>query len=195
MRTVRFILGCSIMLFGMKGMAIAQTSALPPLDPDSLASEVAKDSIVAQSIESRKGYVARIPKSACLDSTRSGWNPTKNYERRVYVLEKAGEIIFTVTVGPTEIPESATETQAYTYVDHDTLTSAGTAWSRTYYLATRSVSIELIPYGIAMHPYTLERNRIYNSFRWKPGANTDRIDVDSGTNAVPDILQQKGLGK
>ena len=60
MRLGRFILGCGIILLGAQCIVVAQTHSLPQLDADSLASELAKDSIVAQSIESRKGYVAGI---------------------------------------------------------------------------------------------------------------------------------------
>ena len=173
-------------LFFVTGIGAAQTSPLPRIDPDSLAHELAKDSVVALNVDSPKGYVARVPRSAKLDSSRSGWSPKKKFERRVYVLQGAGEIVFTVTIGPTEIPETAVREPAYTYVDHDTVTTAGTRWSRTYYLPTRSVRIDIIPYGIAMGPYSNERARIFKSFRWKPGADGKQINVDGRTVIRPE---------
>jgi hypothetical protein len=130
-----------------------------------------------QRVDSRKGYVARIPGSATLDSANSGWNPEERFERRVYRIDKAGQIRFTVTVKPMEIPESATQGPAYTYLDADSSTSAGTAYIRTFYLPTRSVRIELIPDGMGMQPYIDARAAIFDSFRWKPGAASGIINT------------------
>lgn len=147
-------------------------------DQDSLMKAQANDSLVAQVVSSRKGYLIRVPESASIDSGRSGWNPSKLFERRVYVLEGAGEIVITAYIGSYDAPEGAVKSAAYTYVDRDSVSTAGTIRSRTYYLETRIVRIDMIPYGIAMHEYLAERERIFNSFRWKPGANTTAIDVD-----------------
>ncbi len=173
----------------------AQSLAPPPIDLDSLQHELARDSLISQKVDSPKGYVIGVPKSARLDSARSGWNPEKMFERRLYVLAGAGEMIFTVTVGKPEIPASATVTAAYTYLDHDTLTSAGTVWTRTYYLPTRSVRIELIPYGIAFAPYSEERERIFRSFRWKPGADSENVNVDPvRIQEIPERPPQSSFG-
>lgn len=166
-----------------------------PVNIDSLIKAQANDSIIAQTVDSRKGYVARIPTGAQLDSARSGWNQKGQYERRVYVIAGAGAITFTTTVNEITIPEGATETNAYTYVERDSLTAAGTAWTRTYYLPTRSVSIEIMPYGIGMRKYIEERERIFNSFRWKPGAETQTIDIDAPPMPIPQNIEvSKGLG-
>lgn len=159
--------------------------SMAPLDVDSLMRAQANDSMLAQLVESRKGYVARVPAVASLDSSRSGWNPKELYERRVYTIEGAGAIVFTATVGPTVAPAGATQTQSYTYVERDSLTSAGTVWVRTYYLPTRSVKIELIPYGIAMRKFIEQRERIFGSFRWMQGAETDAIDIEKAPQPIP----------
>jgi hypothetical protein len=130
-----------------------------------------------QRVDSRKGYIARIPASAKLDSSQSGWNPEKHFERRVYRIDKAGQIRFTVTVEPMEIPDSAIKGPAYTYLDSDSSTAAGTAYIRTFYLPTRSVRIELIPESMGMQPYIEERTTIFDSFRWKPGAASGVINT------------------
>lgn len=176
-RISHILIAIGAILFWARSMS-GQSLAPPPVNIDSLKNELAKDSLISQRVNSRKGYVAGVPASAQLDSARSGWSLEKLFERRTYVITGAGEILFTATVDSTEIPKSATETSAYTYLDHDSLTSIGTIWSRTYFLPTRSVKIELIPYGNAMHTYAEERDRIFRSFRWKPGANSNAIDVD-----------------
>ena len=38
--------------------------------------------------------------------------------------------------------------------------------------------IELIPYGNRMREIIEARAAIYATFRWKPGAESDRVDVD-----------------
>lgn len=134
--------------------------------------------MTAQRFESRKGYMASIPAEAVLDSAASGWNPTERFERRVYRISGAGEFRFTVTVAPPAIPDSARTNGGYTYVDSDSATKGGTAFVRTYYLSQRSVRIEVIPYGMKMKPYLDARLTIFNAFRWQPGADSPRTDVD-----------------
>lgn len=187
----------SFFLAILPGLTAAGQSADPPrpVNVDSLVKAQANDSILAQQVDSRKGYVARVPSRARLDSTRSGWNPEQMYERRVYVIEGAGEIVFTVTVREVPVPDGATRTNAYTYLERDSLTAAGTAWKRTYYLPTRSVRIEILPYGIGMHKIIAERERLFDSFRWKIGAETDAPDVDQPRIPIPtDIKVSSGLG-
>lgn len=176
-------------------VASSQTQTTPaPVNDDEIARLTARDSLISQRIDSRRGYVFRVPASAALDSSRSGWNAEKQFEKRVYTLEGAGEFIITTTIAETEIPENATKTQAYTWVQKDSSTSAGSAWIRTYYLPTRRVRIEIIPYGIAMHPYMQEREFIFNSFRWKPGAETDAVDLDVQQNYPPPEMKPSTLG-
>ncbi len=177
--------------FGLFGQPV---ESLPPVNDKTIAQMMAKDSLVAQLVDSRRGYVFRIPKTAQIDSSRSGWNSEVLYEKRVYIIEGAGEFVITTTVQETTIPEGATTTPAYTWVERDSTTSAGTAWSRTYYLPTRRVQIEIIPYGIAMHPYLQEREHIFNSFRWKPGAETDAVDLDIQHNFPPPEVKPAKLG-
>lgn len=150
--------------------------------------------MTAQRVESRKGYVAQIPLEATLDSTISGWNPTERFERRVYRISGAGELRFTVTVAPPTIPDSAKTNGGYTYVDSDSATKAGTAFVRTYYLSQRSVRIEVIPYGMKMKPYLDARLNIFNSFRWQPGADSPRADVDPSFY-VPRQFQERNNGE
>ena len=164
------------------------------VNDDEIARLTARDSLIRQRIDSRRGYVFRVPGSATLDSSRSGWSQEKQFEKRVYVLQGAGEIVITATIAETEIPENVTKTQAYTWEQHDSSTSAGSAWVRTYYLPTRHVRIEIIPYGIAMHPYMQEREFIFNSFRWKPGAETDAVDLDVRPNLPPPTSKPATLG-
>ncbi len=87
-------------------------------------------------------------------------------------------IRFTATVRPMEIPPDTISTGAYLYTQADSATARGTAKIRTYYLPTRSVQIEIIPFALKGHVYTEASEQIFNSFRWKPGATSDRIDVD-----------------
>lgn len=148
------------------------------------------DPMTAQRVESRKGYVAQIPLEAKLDSTISGWNPTERFERRVYRVSGAGEFRFTVTVTPAVIPDSAKTNGGYTYVDSDSATKGGTAFVRTYYLSQRSVRVEVIPYGMKMKPYLDARLKIFNTFRWQPGADSPRIDIDPNFY-VPRQFQEK----
>ena len=185
-----------LILGGIPACISAQPLTTPSQVEQDILEEVrAKDSLTAKLVDSRKGYVMRIPASALLDSGKSGWNPKKRFERRVYTIDGAGEIIITVTVKATIIPENVTTTSAYTYVQRDSTTSAGTAWSRTYYLPTRSVRIDIIPYGIGMHPYIEEREYIFNAFRWKQGADTEVIDVDRPIPPPAPIKTKKGLGR
>lgn len=134
-------------------------------------------SLNTTSVDSRTGYVARLPENAMLDARLSGWSVKGQFERRVYRIEDAGEIRITSTVRTAAVPKNATVSDSYTWLDADSATAAGTAYSRTYYLPTRSVRIELIPYGVAMAPVIATRQSIYDSFRWKPGAESDRVDV------------------
>jgi hypothetical protein len=153
--------------------APAATHAQPTAPP----SPTAKNPLIAQLVDSRKGYVARIPAEAILDSSRSGWSPTGMYERRIYRIANAGTIRFTVTVKPTEIPPTAVTAGGYTSLSADSSTSTGTAQVRTYYMPTRNVRIELIPSGPGMQKYIEAKETIFSSFRWKPGANTGRLDI------------------
>jgi hypothetical protein len=133
--------------------------------------------MTVQRVDSRKGFIARIPAEAMIDSSRSGWSLPGQFERRLYRIPNAGLIRFTVTIGETLIPDNATRNPAYTYLDTDSATSGGTAYIRTYYLPTRSVRIEVIPESNAMRPYIEARESIFTSFRWKSGANTAAINV------------------
>lgn len=193
---VRFIL-LTLSLTVVLGQA-ARGQLLPTnasVNIDSLIAAQANDSLLAQTVESRKGFIARVPAEARLDSTRSGWNPKELFERRVYVIAGAGEIVFTATVKPATAPQGATKTNAYTYVERDSLTAAGTAWIRTYYLATRTVRMEIVPYGIAMRRFLEERNRLFNSFRWASGAETDAIDIPpTPVFTPPSMKSASGLG-
>jgi hypothetical protein len=136
------------------------------------------NSLTAQFVDSRKGYVARIPAEARLDSGASGWSRKGRYEVRVYKMPGVGTIRFTVTVKPTEIPPDAINNGAYTYTSVDSATERGNAKIRTFYLQTRSVKIELIPASIRMIRYIEASDEIFNSFRWKPGATSEAIDTD-----------------
>ncbi|MEO5931604.1 MAG: hypothetical protein ABIR47_16840, partial [Candidatus Kapaibacterium sp.] len=134
--------------------------------------------LTVQTVESSKGYMARIPAEAMLDSSASGWSPKGLYEKRVYRIPKAGIIQIIVTVKPQAIPLNALKDGGYTYTLSDSATSQGTAFIKTYYLPTRTVRMEVIPTGIAMRKYIEGRDDIFKSFRWKPGAATDVIDTD-----------------
>ena len=129
-------------------------------------------------VDSKTGYVVRIVEGALLDNGRSGWSPKGSFEQRLYRLEGVGEIKIVATVKPQIVPKNAIVTDAYTYLDSDSATSSGSAVIRTYYLPTRSVRIELIPYGNRMRGIIEAREAIYATFRWKPGAESDRVDVD-----------------
>ncbi len=134
--------------------------------------------MTAQMVDSRRGFIARIPNEAVLDSTASGWNPERNFERRVYRIPGAGEIRFTVTVKDTAPPDTAIEDGGYVFINHDSATAKGTAHSRTYLLDTRQVRIDIIPTSITMKKYIDAREEIFKSFRWKPKANTRVLDTD-----------------
>ena len=129
-------------------------------------------------VDSRTGYFVRLPESAKLDPQQSGWSEKGQYEQRVYRIEGAGEIRFTSTVRATKVPNNSTVTESYVYMDADSATPSGTAFIRTYYLPTRNVRIELIPYGVRMADVIATRQSIFDSFRWKPGADSERVDVD-----------------
>ncbi len=133
--------------------------------------------MTAKLIDSRKGYVARIPEEAVLDSSASGWSPAGMFERRVYRIKGTGVIRFTATVKPAEIPQNATSSGGYTLLESDSTTSSGTAKVRVYYQPTRTVRIELIPAGAGMQRYLDAYQTIFGSFRWKPGAASDLLDI------------------
>jgi hypothetical protein len=139
--------------------------------------------MTAQRVDSRKGYILRIPDEAKLDSSASGWSPTGMFERRVYRIPGAGQIRLTVTVRPMTTPDGAKANNAYTYLDADSATPGGSAKIRTYYLPTRSVRIEFVPDGMNMLRYIDAREAVYASFRWKPGATTDDINVGPPSRA------------
>lgn len=163
-------------LVAISGTAVAQS---PPQRRFTIPKNI-DDPMTAQMVDSRKGYVARIPKEALLDSGASGWSPEGLFERRVYRIPGAGEIRFTVTVKPQTIPDSATDNGSYVYTTTDSATATGTAYVRTYYLSTRSVRIEIVPASITMKKYIDAREKIFLSFRWKPGATTEFYDSDDG---------------
>jgi hypothetical protein len=113
------------------------------------------------------------------------------------VLEGAGEIVFTAYIADSSAPEGATETSAYTYTQFEDTTANGTAWTRTYYLPHRRVEIRMQPYGIGLHDYLQERERIFGSFRWKPGAESNAVNVD-GPGIRPGNIKPpnaRGLGE
>ncbi len=136
------------------------------------------DSTTAQLVDSRKGYVMRLPSEAILDSARSGTSRDGLFEQRVYAIKGAGYFRISVTVGPQQIPDSAKEVGPYRYTTRDSATPGGTAMMRTYFLPTRRVGIEIVPAGIKMRRWLDASERIYGTFRWKPGANTDAVDTD-----------------
>ena len=155
----------------------------------------ASDSMTLQRVDSRKGFVIRIPAAARIDSARSGWNPAEMYERRVFVIPTAGEIVVTATIGETTVPETATVTAAYTFDDAETITSAGTAYSRTYYMPHRAIRIDFTPYGVDMRAVIDAREKIYGSFRWKPGASGEEIDVERPPAGEIERPVMQGFGK
>lgn len=136
-----------------------------------------QDSLTAQTIRSRRGYLIRIPVSASLDSARSGWSPQEKFEVRVYTMPGVGEIRLRVEIGKMPIPEDAVEEGAYRVIDHDSATSVGTIHRRTWYLEHRRVEITLVPYGIAMVSISDRRKEIYQMFRWSDGADSEKTDV------------------
>lgn len=135
-------------------------------------------SVTGQFVDSRRGFVIRVPAEATLDSVRSGWNQKELYETRDYVVPEVGMVRLVATVKPLPMPPDTINTGAYIYTQADSATERGTAKIRTYYLPTRSVRIEIIPFGLKGHRYTEACDKIFASFRWKPGATTDRIEVD-----------------
>ncbi len=119
----------------------------------------------------------RIPSTASLDSTRSGWSPKEKFEVRVYTMPGVGEIRLRVEIGKKEIPVEAVEEGGYRLIDNDSTTSTGTIYRRTWYLEHRRVEIALVPYGIAMVPISDRRQAIYKAFRWSDGADSEKIEV------------------
>lgn len=134
--------------------------------------------MTAQLVDSRKGYVARIPTEFRLDSAASGWSPTRHYEIRTYRYPGVGMIRLIVTVKAIVIPRDTVNNGSYTYAEADSATERGTAKMRTYFLPTRSVRIELVPQSIRMSRYLESAQEIFDSFRWKPGATTEAIETD-----------------
>ncbi len=138
-----------------------------------------------QTVRSIRGYMIRIPGVAHLDSSRSGWSPTERFEQRVYKIAGSGEIQLRVEIGEQEIPEDARQEGAYMVIDTDSVTSAGTLYTRTWYLEHRRVTITLLPYGIAMKRVIDRREEIYRAFRWSPGADSDALEIRSeGTEPI-----------
>lgn len=150
--------------------ALCAQEAQPPVNGD--------NPMTSQLVDSRKGYVARIPAEARIDSNASGWSRKGKYEVRVYRMPGVGIIRLTVTVKPMVIPPDAVNNGAYTFTNADSATERGNAKIRTFYLPTRSVKIELIPTSIRMARYLEASDEIFNTFRWKPGANTEVIETD-----------------
>ncbi len=140
------------------------------------------DRYVEQLVDSRRGYLMRIPAEARIDSASSGWSPTGKYERRVYRIPKAGSIVLTVTIRHQTISDSAKQVGPYRLIDADSATATGTARVRLFLLPTRDVRIELIPAGVRMREYLEASEKIFGTFRWKPGAETDALDL-----APPDV--------
>ena len=152
------------------------------------------DSVIAQTVRSTRGYMIRIPATATLDSLRSGWNPTRKFERRVYVIPGTGEIVLRVEIGKDSIPSTAVQEGSYTFIDSDSLSSGGTIYRRTWYLAHRRVSITLIPWALAMKRWTDHRLTIYNSFRWSEGADSEVEDLSSPPPPLYQPEAKRGLG-
>jgi len=135
-------------------------------------------SVTGQYVDSRRGYIVRVPADTRLDSTTSGWDAGRLCEVRSYVLPDVGLIRLTATVKPMQIPSDTINAGAYTYTHADSATERGTAKIRTYYLPTRSVKIEIIPFSLKGHRYTDASDKIFGAFRWKPGATSDATEVD-----------------
>ena len=133
-----------------------------------------------QPVDSRRGYVAKIPAEAVLDSSRSGWSPKGLYELRTYLIQDAAMIRFIATVRSADPPADAINTGTYIYTQSDSATPKGTAKIRTYYLPTRNVRIEIIPFSLKGHQYVEPEasEKIFGSLRWKPGATTDKQEVE-----------------
>lgn len=157
------------------------SEAQPPGAPEGV------DRYIEQLVDSRRGYIVRIPAEAQLDSGSSGWSPSAKFERRRYHIPNAGAIVLTVTVRNQTISDSAMRLGPYRYIDADSATSRGTARVRSYLLPTRDVRIELIPDGVRMREYLEACDRIFGTFRWKPGAETDALDL-----APPDVNEIPG---
>ena len=152
------------------------------------------DSAIAQTVRSTRGYMIRIPATAELDSSRSGWNPTRKFERRVYVIPGTGEIVLRVEIGKDSIPATAVREGSYTFIDSDSLASSGTIHTRTWYLEHRRVSITLIPWALGMKRWTDHRLTIYNTFRWSEGADSDVEDLSSPPPPPYRPEAKRGLG-
>lgn len=135
-------------------------------------------SVTGQFVDSRRGFVMRVPAEATLDSLHSGWNLDKLFELRDYVVSESGMVRLIATVKPLPMPPDTINTGAYIYTQADSATARGTAKIRTYYLPTRSVRIEIIPFGLKGHRYTEACDKIFASFRWKPGATSDKLEIE-----------------
>lgn len=168
-----FIVAATLVVLSL--VAVPQRTAAQPR-PERTPPK--NDSISAQLVDSRKGYVMRLPAEAVLDSSRSGTSRTGLYEQRHYNVKGAGYFRLSVTVGEQQIPDSAKESGPYRYTTRDSATPSGTALIRTYYLPTRMVTIEIVPAGTKMRRWLDASERIFSTFRWKPGANTDAVDTD-----------------
>lgn len=134
--------------------------------------------MTAQLVDSRKGYVMRIPAAFRLDSNASGWSRRSLYELRVYRIPGVGILRITCTVKPIAIPRDTVSDGSYVYNEIDSATERGNAIIRTFFLPTRSVRVELIPLSIRMSRYLDAAHEIFLSFRWKPGAAGTAIDTD-----------------
>ncbi|MBS1911611.1 MAG: hypothetical protein JST22_06475 [Bacteroidetes bacterium] len=167
----------SILLAAAIGIGMAPLLQAQPTPPGAKQNtEEAK--ATAQFVDSRKGYVIRIPGEAILDSSQSGWSRKGRYEVRLYKLPGIGIVRITATVKTLTMPSDTVNSGAYIYSDHDSATERGNAIIRTYYLPTRRVRIELIPVSYRMMRYLEAAKDIFATFRWKPGANTEAIDTD-----------------
>ena len=172
------LLGTAFALMAATMFLITATAQAQPRAADG------DDDMASQQVDSRKGYVARIPGTFRLDSNASGWSRKGRYEIRVYRMPGVGSIRIICTVKPVEMPRDTINNGAYIYTQMDSATERGNAVIRTYYLATRSVRIELIPASIRMVRYLEAAPDIFATFRWKPGANSDAIETDPPAGAA-----------
>lgn len=176
-------------------LLVIATAGFLPLQTTEGNAQGGVDSVIAQTVRSTRGYMIRIPAIATLDSARSGWNPTRKFERRVYVIPGIGEIVLRVEIGKDSIPSTAVKDGSYTFIDNDSLSSSGTIYSRTWYLEHRRVSITLIPWALAMKRWTDHRLTIYNTFRWSEGANSEVEDLSPRELPAYHPEAKRGLGE
>jgi len=164
----------------LAALPLATKLQAQPQTPSSEPAPIQAPSMTGRLVDSRRGFVMRVPDVAVLDSAHSGWNPQMHYEVRSYILPDAGLIRVTSTVRATQYPPDTVNTGAYIYTQSDSATSRGTAKIRTYFLPTRHVRIEIIPFSLKGHVFTEEETaeKIFSSFRWKPGATSDQTEVD-----------------